>query len=372
MKRLQRRRPTHSQPALQPEVGETDAHLEVQLPTTDGNVALRTDLTIGALVGSEPLDTDDLSARNLPEAGEAPISALETPAGLHFGFDPLYPADGFGSDADLVARARSDPEAFGLLYERYVDRIYSYCYHRVGNAQDAEDLTARTFHRALDALDNYEERGLPFAAWLFRIAHNLVANWHRDRSRRRFLSLDRIWSQRSEDDDPEGELERKETHDALWNAINRLPADRRDLLLYKFSSQMSNVEIGGVLKKSESAIKSLYFRTLAALRKELEASGWGSEDAGEPVREESASESTGLVGVVAEDSGPGAMSSADTAVGVRPSVNTDSGLNARSLTADTVAKGEPAIASNGPAAPVAPADIADSITPLSRGAKFSR
>ena len=92
-----------------------------------------------------------------------------------------------------MARARSEPAAFGQLYEHYVDRVYSYIYHRVGNVQDAEDLTARTFYRALDRLDTYEDRGLPFAAWLFRIAHNLVANWHRDHGQRRFLSLDRLW-----------------------------------------------------------------------------------------------------------------------------------------------------------------------------------
>lgn len=178
-------------------------------------------------------------------------------------------------DVDLIERARTDPEAFGVLYEKYVDRIYVYIFHRVGNAQDAEDLTARTFHRALGSMQTYEERGLPFAAWLFRIAHNLVANWHRDRSRRRFLSIDRIWSHRNDSDDPERELEKKETHDALWDAINGLPDERRDLLIYKFGSRLSNVEIGDAMDKSESAVKSLYFRTLAALRKELESRGWG-------------------------------------------------------------------------------------------------
>jgi RNA polymerase sigma-70 factor (ECF subfamily) len=187
------------------------------------------------------------------------------------------PTNDLESDAQIVAQARQDSNAFGLLYERYVDRIYAYIYHRVGNAQDAEDLTARTFYRALDNLAGYEDRGLPFAAWLFRIAHNLVANWHRDRGRRRFLSLDRIWFHRSETDDPENELEKKETHAALWTAINRLPADRRDLLIYKFSSRLSNVEIGQLMDKSEGAIKSLYFRTLASLRKELEGRGWGAD-----------------------------------------------------------------------------------------------
>ncbi len=225
-----------------------------------------------------PLNPGAQSAHQLEEESQADPDAALAPALTQLLTAPTGAAPGSLSpedDAALVERARTDAAAFGVLYERYVDRIYSYVYHRVGNAQDAEDLTARTFHRALDHLDRYEDRGLPFAAWLFRIAHNLVANWHRDRSRRRFLSLDRIWSHRTEGDDPEGVLERKESHDALWAAIQALPPDRRDLLLYKFSGRMSNVEIGLLMHKSESAIKSLYFRTLASLRKELEARGWG-------------------------------------------------------------------------------------------------
>ncbi|MCX6044795.1 MAG: sigma-70 family RNA polymerase sigma factor [Chloroflexi bacterium] len=179
-------------------------------------------------------------------------------------------------EPQLVMQARQDPAAFGVLYERYIDRIYAYIYHRVGNAQDTEDLTARTFYRALDKLDTYEDRGLPFSAWLFRIAHNLVANWHRDRGRRRFLSLDKLWSHSKDGDSPEEQLEEEEKSEALWAAINRLPKERRDLLLYKFSSRLSNIEIGEMMDKSESAIKSLYFRTLATLRKDLENKGWGA------------------------------------------------------------------------------------------------
>lgn len=191
---------------------------------------------------------------------------------------PAVPADAGGTtdeEAALVLRAQSEPMAFGILYERYIDRVYAYIYHRVGNAQDTEDLTARTFYRALDKLHTYEDRGLPFSAWLFRIAHNLVANWHRDRGRRRFLSLDKLWSHSREGDTPEEHIEQEERHEALWEAIDSLPDDRRNLLLYKFSSRLSNLEIGEMMNKSESAIKSLYFRTLAALRKELETKGWG-------------------------------------------------------------------------------------------------
>ena len=96
-------------------------------------------------------------------------------------------------ESALVARAKKDSQAFGELYERYVDRVYSYVYSRVQNVEDAEDLTARIFYRALDRLDGYEDRGLPFGAWLFRIAHNLVANWHRDQGRRTFVPLSMGW-----------------------------------------------------------------------------------------------------------------------------------------------------------------------------------
>lgn len=177
-------------------------------------------------------------------------------------------------EAALVMAAKKNPDSFGLLYERYVDRVYAYIYNRIGNAQDAEDLTARTFYQALSRLASYEDRGFPFSAWLFRIAHNLVANWHRDHSKRRFLSLDRVWSHSRDEALPDERVEQEEKHGALWEAIERLPDDRRDLLIYKFSSRLSNVEIGKIMNKSESAIKSLYFRTLAALRTDLQENHW--------------------------------------------------------------------------------------------------
>lgn len=205
-----------------------------------------------------------------PHAGDEPVP-MPTEHGADSGSEE-------GTvEAMLVEQAKQDPAAFGVLYERYVDRIYSYIYHRVGSAQDAEDLTARTFYRALDKLDTYEDRGLPFSAWLFRIAHNLMANWHRDRSKRSFLSLDRLWFYGNSRNSPEAVIEEEEKQEALWSAIERLPEDRKNLLLLKFGSQLSNLEIGELMDKSESAIKSLYFRTLAALREDLEKRGWGQE-----------------------------------------------------------------------------------------------
>src|SRR5450756_360966 len=94
------------------------------------------------------------------------------------------------SDLDLVARVKQDPAAFGLLYERYITKIYNYVYYRTGNHHDAEDLTSRVFYRALMHVEDYTDRGVPFSAWLYRIAHNLVANWHRDNSRRKEVPLE--------------------------------------------------------------------------------------------------------------------------------------------------------------------------------------
>lgn len=232
-----------------------------------------------------PALTDAQDARAAAEASEhAPAAGTNNPATNNPGTDAERQANDDQStlderaiEAELVAQAKQDPAAFGVLYERYIDRIYSYIYHRVGSVQDAEDLTARTFYRALDKLHTYEDRGLPFSAWLFRIAHNLMANWHRDRSKRSFLSLDRLWFYGNDRQSPEVVIEEEEKQEALWSAIDSLPEDRRSLLLLKFGSQLSNLEIGELLDKSESAIKSLYFRTLAALREDLEKRGWSKE-----------------------------------------------------------------------------------------------
>jgi RNA polymerase sigma-70 factor (ECF subfamily) len=173
------------------------------------------------------------------------------------------------SDSTLIARAKDDPEAFGLLYERYVDRIYNYIYYRTGNHHDAEDLTARTFYRALKHFPRYVDRGAPFSAYLYRIAHNIVANWHRDTGRRQIVAIDDLILTTRERDEPAIMAERVEEQEVLLRAVRMLPPDRQQLLILKLVEQMSNAEIGEVMKRTEGAIKSLYHRTLVALRDEL-------------------------------------------------------------------------------------------------------
>jgi RNA polymerase sigma-70 factor (ECF subfamily) len=178
------------------------------------------------------------------------------------------------SEQELIERAKKDPVAFGLLYERYVDRIYQYIFYRTGNRQDAEDLTARTFFRALAKIDGYTYRGVPFSAWLYRIAHNSVANWHRDRRHRKLIPLDELVLKTPGRRAPERLVEENERDHTLRQAISRLSGDRQQLLILKFAEGMSNAEIGKVMGRSEGAIKSLYHRTLVALRKDLESGGF--------------------------------------------------------------------------------------------------
>jgi len=172
-------------------------------------------------------------------------------------------------EAVLESAIGGSTEAFGVLYERYVTRIYNYIYYRVGNASEAEDLTERVFLRALRHIEKYTQRGLPFSAWLYRIAHNLVANWHRDNSRRKDVPLDDSLQISQHFNFPEQELMRSEEQDRLLGAIHKLPPDRQELLILKFVDDLSNAEIGRVMGRTEGAIKSLYHRTLLSIRDDL-------------------------------------------------------------------------------------------------------
>ncbi len=169
----------------------------------------------------------------------------------------------------LVEQAKTDPEAFGRLYELYVEKIYNYVYYRIGNHHDAEDLTAKVFHRALNHIVSYNNKGVPFAAWLYRIAHNLVANWHRDHSRRQVVALEQAALTGSGQDSPQQVAERSNERELLLAAIQSLPPERQKLLMFKFVEKMSNAEIGQVMGRSEGAIKSLYHRTLVSLKELL-------------------------------------------------------------------------------------------------------
>ncbi len=110
---------------------------------------------------------------------------------------------------------------------------------------------------------------MPFAAWLYRIAHNLVANWHRDQGRRKVVGLDQVAMHGDGQETPHQAIERTNERELLLEAIKQLPPERQALLTLKFTERLSNAEIGQIMGRSEGAIKSLYHRTLVALKEIL-------------------------------------------------------------------------------------------------------
>ncbi|MCC6148434.1 MAG: sigma-70 family RNA polymerase sigma factor [Anaerolineaceae bacterium] len=176
----------------------------------------------------------------------------------------------FPDEMILERAVEGDSEAFSMLYERYVGRIYNYIYYRTGTAVDAEDLTAKVFYRALGRISHYRSQGVPFSAWLYRIAHNLVANWYRDNSRKQEVPLEDQISLHSHADYPEQALVEDQEKENLLKTIRKLPQERQELLILKFIDRLSNSEIALIMGRSEGAIKSLYHRTLLTLRDEIE------------------------------------------------------------------------------------------------------
>jgi RNA polymerase sigma-70 factor, ECF subfamily len=174
-------------------------------------------------------------------------------------------------EAAMVAAAQRDPREFGGLYELYVDRIYRYAYRRVGTHHDAEDVTSQTFQQALQALPNYEWRGLPFGAWLFRIAANVINRRGRSSGREIAVEDVTVFSHfEVSDDDPADHLSRGEDAAELVAAIRLLPPDQQRVLVLKFSHGLKNREIGDLMGRSEGAIKQLVHRALTNLRGRME------------------------------------------------------------------------------------------------------
>ena len=177
-------------------------------------------------------------------------------------------------ESELVARAsKGDSDAFGLLYERNVEKIYNYLYYKTSSQTHAEDFTTLVFIRALGHIENYKDHGYPFSAWLYRIAHNLVVNWYRDKDKIDEIPLDDKFPLPFKDDHVEDRLQKTEEETDLLEIIRELSEDRQQVLILKFVEGLSNREIGEIMERTEGAIKALYHRTLVSLRDE-----YGIED----------------------------------------------------------------------------------------------
>jgi RNA polymerase sigma-70 factor (ECF subfamily) len=182
----------------------------------------------------------------------------------------------------LIARAQDgDEEAVTLLYERYVDSIYAYIHYRVESAEAAEDLTSEVFLRMVRSLRAYRDRGLPFRAWLFRIASNLITDHYRHKNNHPVLPIHDYY----ESDDPnpvEQVIDNQEQLD-MQLALKTLPEQYQDLLILHFVEDLSYEEIVTIMNKSSAALRAMQYRALKSLAQQLEklhrsrSTIWGDE-----------------------------------------------------------------------------------------------
>lgn len=170
------------------------------------------------------------------------------------------PAGAKSAEQLLIEAAQRDPRQFAAIYEANFDRVYAYVARRVRDRALAEDITADVFHQALANVGKFEWRGVPVAAWLYRIAAHAIAD--------HFQKEGRTADARPESaDDPDfSHVERRAT---LYRLVGRLPADQRRVIQMRFAEERSIREIASELGRSEGAVKQLQFRALQNLRQQV-------------------------------------------------------------------------------------------------------
>ncbi|MFN8619475.1 MAG: sigma-70 family RNA polymerase sigma factor [Chloroflexota bacterium] len=194
----------------------------------------------------------------------------------------------FDADRLAVQAARRDPLAFEPLYRKYVAQIYSFALYETRDRHAAEDLTELVFLRAMQALPRFDDRGegeaSTFRTWLFQIARNAIANERRRERRHPEAPLELAVALRAPDDPAAAAVARDEAARA-WDAIDRLPEERRRALVLRFVEEMSAREIGEVLGRSEGAVRVLIHRALRSVADELAAPTPAAQDAPTPATE---------------------------------------------------------------------------------------
>jgi RNA polymerase sigma-70 factor (ECF subfamily) len=173
-------------------------------------------------------------------------------------------------EATLVEHAiAGDVDAFGELYQRHLDAIYRYVYFRVGDADDAEDLTEQVFLKAWEALPGYKQCGNPFTSWLYRIAHNVTVDHHRRWKPVASTPLLEEGAWQSKEPAVLRQIIEAEEAATLSRAIRRLSEDQQQVIVLRFVEGLSHAEVANMLNKSESACRVIQHRALAALNQLL-------------------------------------------------------------------------------------------------------
>ena len=195
-----------------------------------------------------------------PRAGDAVAARAEDAA--------VQPDEELTAEWEIVRRAQSfDNDAIRQLYEKYFPKIYNYAFMQMGDVQAAEDLASDVMLKMIESIKKYTFRGLPFGAWVFRIARNRLIDLHRRRKRRGEVDLSETLSTALAN--PQVLAERALERGQLQIALKHLTGEQRQVIVLKFIEGFDNRSVGKIMGRSEGAIKSLQHRALGALRRVL-------------------------------------------------------------------------------------------------------
>ncbi len=173
-------------------------------------------------------------------------------------------------EEDVVCRAvNGDGQAFAQLYEENFDRIYRYILLRLGNQAEAEDLSQEVFVKALEAIGSYKWRNLPFASWLFRIAHNQIVDHMRKQTKVKEAALDDDNMTSPGEANPALIAEKELEIEELVDGVKKLSPAQREVISLRFGAELSIAEAARVLGKSPGTVKALQYNGIVALRKML-------------------------------------------------------------------------------------------------------
>lgn len=166
----------------------------------------------------------------------------------------------------LVEEAKSNPEKFAAIYDKYVDQIYRYVFRRVNDQAIAEDLVSQTFCDGLHHIKSYQFRGYPFSAWLYKIAHNNVLKWYRSNSRYQKVNLEEVAELKDETVDLRQDMDIKEERIGVKMAMDKLDYEERELLRLKYFEEVSNIELGQIMGITANNVGVKLYRALKKLK----------------------------------------------------------------------------------------------------------
>ena len=173
-------------------------------------------------------------------------------------------------EKSLVKRAQNnDQAAFAQLYEEHFDKIYRYVTLKIGNETEAEDMTQQVFLKALKSISSFKWKGIPFSAWLFRIAHNQVVDYFRSKKRSAVPLDESLLSDDSSLNNPQAIVEKKLDIEQLLSATQHLTEAQREVISLRFAGELSIAQAAKAIGKSQGAIKALQHSAIVALRKTL-------------------------------------------------------------------------------------------------------